>query len=299
MTHITDTSASDLRALERSLERDAQAIINAKAGGCWAKKRTFLVCDFEYRFRREAHAAWAYGRKPERDRNDRVQAPKIHWPFHDVAAASWMVMRFDARSDVPELDAPVVMSLEAHSETEVLRGFFEALDGVGREAQMITWGGEARDLSVLRFQACRRGLSLPVHLRDTSPYARERIDLCRSTTVQADPVHLDEYASGCGIPSKSSPPCAIGKLAECGQWASVHDHVLADVMTTSVVALNWLTAMGEIACNRERSAMAITDAALTAFPGSPFLQRDFKPWARDRLRAASLRGAVYRAVETA
>ena len=299
MTYITDTGANDLFALERTLEREAQAILNAKASENRAGTRTFLVCDFEYRFRREAHAAWAYRREPERDRNGRAKVPKIHWPFHDIAAASWMVMRFDARSDLPELEAPVVMTLEDHDEAEILHGFFEALEGVGREAQMITWGGEVRDLSVLRFQACRHGLTLPIHLRDTSPHARERIDLCRSTTVQADPVHLDEYASASGIPSKPSPPCAIGKLAEQGKWGSVHDHVLADVLTTSVVALNWLAAMGEIACDRERGATAIADAALAAFPDSPFTQRDFKPWARDRLRAASLRGTVYRAVETA
>ena len=145
----------------------------------------------------------------------------------------------------------------------------------------------------------RHGLNLPVHLRDTSPYARERIDLCRSTTVQADPVHLDEYAAGCGIPAKPSPPEAIGKLVEAGDWDAVHDHVLADVLTTTIVSLRWIAAMGEIGCDRERSAMTVADAALAASPNSAFVIRDFKPWARDRLRSAALRGNVYRMEQAA
>ena len=186
-----------------------------------------------------------------------------------------------------------------YTETDILRGLFDTLDAIGRDARMVTWGGEARDLTVLRYQACRYGLALPVHLHDTSPHARERIDLCRSTTVQADPVHLDEYAAGCGIPAKPSPPEAIGKLVEAGEWDAVHDHVLADVLTITIVGLRWLAAMGEIVCDRDHSAMAVAEAALGACPDSTFVIRDFKPWARDRLRSAALRGNVYRMEEAA
>lgn len=299
MNDRTDTGATDLIALQRSLEREAQVFLAAKTTDIGARPRTFLVCDFEYLFRREAHAAWNYGREPEYDDRGNVKKPKIRWPFHTIAAASWAVVRFDGHGDIPEMDKPVVMTLEDHDEADILRAFFAALDSVGDGGQMITWGGEVRDLAVLRYQACRHGLTMPVHLCDTSPYARARIDLCRATTVQADPVHLDEYSAGCGIPSKPSPPRAIGKLVEAGKWEAVKDHVLADVMTATIIALRWLAATGEISCDRERSAMAIANMALTAFPGSAFLTRDFKPWARDRLRAAGLGGKVYRMPEAA
>jgi hypothetical protein len=299
MTDYTYCAATELMALQRSWEREAQAIIAAKEGDNAAQARTFLVCDFEYLFRRDAHEAWCYGREPEHDERGRVKSPKIRWPFHTIAAASWTVLRFSPGSDVPEIDAPVVMTLADHGEIEILRAFISALDSVGRNGRMVTWGGEVRDLAVLRHQACRHGLHFPIHLRDTSPYARERIDVCRTVVVQADPVHLDEYSAGAGIPSKPSPPRSIGRLVEAGKWVEVHDHVLADVLTIAVIALRWLSATGEIDCDRERSAMAISDAALAAFPASPFLLRDFKPWARDRLRAAGIGGTVYRAVEMA
>ena len=299
MTDNIHIIATDPAAWERTLERQAHAWLAARAREETRCPRVFLVCDFEFKFRREAHGAWSYGREPKYDQRGRRKEEKIRWPFHNIAAAAWMVVRFDGQSDVPEIAEPVVMTLADYSETDILRGFFDALDGIGHEAKMLTWGGEARDLAVLRYQACRHGLNLPVHMRDTSPHARERIDLCRSTTVQADPVHLDEYAAGCGIPVKPSPPEAIGKLVENGEWDAVHDHVLADVLTTTIVGLRWLAAMGEIGYDRERSAMAIADTALMACPDSAFVIRDFKPWARDQLRAAALRGNVYRMEEAA
>ena len=294
MTDNIHIIVTDLAAWERTIERQANAWLAARAREETSCPRVFLVCDFEFKFRREAHGAWSYGREPKYDQRGRRKEEKIRWPFHTIAAAAWMVVRFDSQSDVPEIAEPVVMTLADYAEVDILRGLFGALDAIGRDARMVTWGGEARDLAVLRYQACRYGLDLPVHLRDTSPHARERIDLCRSTTVQADPVHLDEYAAGCGIPAKPSPPEAIGKLVEAGEWDAVHDHVLADALTTMIVGLRWLAAMGEISCDPERGAMAVADAALAACPDSTFLVRDFKPWARDRLRSAGLRGKFYR-----
>ena len=299
MTDKIHTIATDLAAWERTLERQANAWLAVRAQDETSCPRVFLVCDFEFKFRREAHEAWAYGREPKYDQRGRRKEERIRWPFQTIAAAAWMVVRFDGKSDVPEIAEPAVMTLADYAEVDILRGFFDALDAIGRDARMVNWGGEARDLAVLRYQACRHGLDLPVHLRDTSPQARERIDLCRSTTVQADPVHLDEYAAGCGIPAKPSPPEAIGKMVENGEWDAVHDHVLADVLTTMIVGLRWLAAMGEISCDPERGAMAVADAALAACPDSAFLIRDFKPWARDRLRSAGLRGNIYRMEEAA
>jgi hypothetical protein len=297
-TNQSDPTEIDLYALETSLGREANLRIAANAKD-EAKPKAFLMCDFEYLFRREMHDAWTYGRAPERDARGQTKVPRIKWPFQSIAAASWMVVRIDAQGSVITIEPPVVMTLGEYREVEILKAFFAALDALGETGRMITWGGEVRDLAALRFQACRHGLKLPLHLRDTSPYARERIDLCRATTVQADPVHLDEYAAGAGIPAKPSPPTAIGRLAEEKKWDAVHDHVLADVLTTSIIALRWLSAMGEIACDRERSADAIAEAGLAAFPESPFLKRDFKPWARDQLRSTGLSGTVYRIEEVA
>lgn len=240
-TAKTDLPEIDLYALQTALEREANSRIAANAKD-EPKPKAFLVCDFEYLFRREIHEAWTYGRAPERDARGQTKVPRIKWPFQTIAAASWMIVRIDAQGSLITIDPPVVMTLGDYREVEVLIAFFAALDALGENGRMIPWGGEVRDLAALRFQACRHEITLPLHLRDTSPYARERIDLCRATTVQADPVHLDEYAAGAGIPAKPSPPNAIGRLAEEKKWDAVHDHMLADVLTTSIIALRWLSA---------------------------------------------------------
>ncbi|MBX7489533.1 3'-5' exonuclease [Qipengyuania sp. GH25] len=300
MSKTTNIFEDDLCALQRSLEREAQVIIDANSNteDAAAIGRTYVVCDFEYRFRRSAHDGWVYGREPDVDDRGKPKPPKIRWPFHDIAAVSWIVMRLTKGNDVPQIDGPFVLGLDDRSEKELVQAFFDALLDAGGTAQLVTWGGEVRDLAVLRYQACRFGLLMPLQLRGTSPHSRERTDLCRSVAVQADPVHLDEYAAGAGIPAKPSPPRTIGKMAEAGRWDEVRDHVLADVLTSAVIALRWLASTGEIECHRERSEMAIADAAAAAFPDSPFLQRDFKTWARDRLRAAGMGGTVYRIEET-
>ena len=111
MTDTTHNVVTDLVALERSLERQAHAAIAAHARDETAGPRVFLVCDFEYKFRREAHGGWAYGREPKYDQRGRRKEEKIRWPFHTIAAAAWMVVRFDGQSDIPEIAEPVVMTL--------------------------------------------------------------------------------------------------------------------------------------------------------------------------------------------
>ena len=262
------------------------------------RSRTFLVADFEYIFDRPEHKAWAYQRGPERDDRDRTKVPKIRWPFHRIATASWLTMRFYPGDAEPTIDPPVVMTLEDRDEREIVSALFGALEAIGHTGQLVTWGGEARDLAVLRHAACRHDLAMPAHLSDVSPHARQRIDLCRNICVQADSVHLDEYAAASGIPAKPSPATEIGKMAEAGEWAAVADHCLADVLTTSAIALRWLSATGAVACDRAAGISAITDKTFEAFPDSPFLQRALKPWARDQRNASRLRGKVYRVPES-
>lgn len=297
MNAITDFTEADLEALQRSLQREAQAMIDANPTESVDRSRSYLVADFEYIFDRAEHQAWSYERGPERDDRDRTKHSRIRWPFHRVATASWLTLRFYPGDAEPVIGAPVVMTLEDYDEREIVSTLFGALEAIGHTGQLVTWGGETRDLAVLRHAACRHSLVLPIHLVDVSPNARERIDLCRHLCVQADSVHLDEYAAGSGIPAKPSPATEIGKLAEAGEWASVADHCLADVLTSSAIAVRWLSATGAVACDRTAAMTAITDKAFAAFPDSPFLQRAFKPWARAQRNASRLRGKVYRVTE--
>lgn len=271
----------------QSLERDARMFAARNGDHEDRGSIIWIVADLEFLYDRDRFAAFAavHGHEPKRG---------IRWPFHDLAAISWLSFQLQPGHDVPEVSAPTVMTANEHGQKDMLTSFFAELTGAG-PSRLVTWGGEARDYAVLRHLACRHNLVLPAQLRNTSPYAPERLDLCRAVTVQADPVHLQEYAGGSGVPAKPSEPNQIGAIAERGEWPLVHDHVLADVATTSIVALRHLAANAEIACDRERSAQAVANAIGTAFPNSVFWKRELRPWARDQLRAAGLRGTIYRA----
>ena len=274
---------------EQALARDARKFLELDAEGRRARRgpRRIIVADFEYRWDRSRHEGYCVGEGESAE-------PKIRWPFHRIAAASWMQLRFNSGEEVPIVESVIVLAEEEVSEQEMVTQFFEALRQAPN-AQFVTWGGEVKDLAVLRRSAGEFGLVLPPQLIDGSPHARERIDLCRAVTVQAQPPHLPEYAAATSIPAKPSPSKQIGQLVEKGDWPKVRDQVLADVMTTSVIALRHLASHGEITIDAEASAIAIGEAALSAFPESNFLRDSYRPWARDRKRASGLRGVVYRA----
>lgn len=116
-------------------------------------------------------------------------------------------------------------------------------------------------------------------------------------TTRAKPVHLPEYAAAVGVPSKPSPSRSIGQLVETGRWPEVKDQVLADVLTTAVLALRHIASRGEIACDRQDTQLAIAEAASAALPASAFAKCTFGPWARGQKARASLRGTVFRSDE--
>ena len=279
----------ETECFEEALERQARKFLGLDGGGRRARRgpQRIIVADFEYRWDRSRYEGYrvAEGESAE---------PKVRWPFHRIAAASWMQLRFDSGEEVPTAENVIVLAEDDVSEQEMVTQFFEALRQFPT-AQLVTWGGEVKDLAVLRRCAGEFGLVLPPQLLDGSPHARERIDLCRAVTVQAKSPHLPEYAAATSIPAKPSPSKQIGQLVEQGDWSKVREQVLADVMTTSVITLRHLASHGEIAIDAEASAIAIGEAALSAVPESSFLRSTYRPWARDRQRAAGLRGVVYRA----
>lgn len=248
---------------------------------------TLIVADFEYAYDHSRHSGYSVAEGAAAER-------KIRWPFHRIVGASWLVLRITPGEDVAAVTELVAHAADDMNEQQICVRFFEALDRHSG-AQLVTWGGEAKDLAVLRRCAAEFGLVLPRQLANPSPHARERLDLCRATAVTAVPVHLPEFCHATGIPTKPAPSKEVGQLVEHGNWPAVREQALGDVLATSVIGLRHLAAHGVIAIDRERSAVAIGAAAAEQLPDSAFVQKCFRPWARDRLRAAGLKGTVFRA----
>ena len=270
-----------LNLLEQMLEKEARQFAGQHTERAEPATKSIIVLDLEYLWHRDAYAGYAI--------SEGVTACKdIRWPFHKIAAACWLSATFTVGSDVPEISGPTVLSLETIDERMLLERLFDALHENGT-AVLATWGGEVRDLAVLRHRAEVHDLILPQQLRNGSPHAPQRLDLCRATCVQAAAVHLGEYAASSSIPAKPLPAKQIGALAERGEWGKVREQVCADVLTTSVIALRYLSARDLIRCDRASSQAAIAEAAASSIPHSKFVSRDFVPWAMGQPAALVMR----------
>jgi len=286
MTNIVPTG-DHLDHLPRTLEQEARLFAARSRNAEAPRSRSWIVLDLEFLFDRSRYEAYSVAEGKDAEE-------KIRWPFHQVAAVCWMKMEFVRGEPVPMIEGPVVLAAGEMDERTMVSALFTTLEN-NPAAIVTTWGGEARDLAVLRRAAATHDLQLPHQLIDGSPYARERLDLCRATCVQADSVHLPEMAAAVSVPCKPSPSKKIGVLCQAGDWSAVRDQVLADVLTTSVLAVRYLAAHREIECHRADTVTAIADAALSTVPNSGFARRTFAPWARGEKAASQLRGVVYRA----
>ena len=273
--------------IERQLAREANLFAARGSAANQNRTRTYIIAEFEHGYDRDRHNG--YGVAEGKDAEE-----KIRWPFHRVAATSWCVMRFKRGSDTPEIQGPVVLSAVDHSEKEMVSAFFDAVDQEPG-AVLVTWGGEHKDLAVLRRTAGELDLIMPGQLRELSPVSDRRIDLCDAVSIRAESVHLPECAAACSIPAKPSPSKTIGELVEKGMWGDVEEQVLADVMTTAIIMLRHLKSHGLIRCAIPACSLALANAATAANPHSEFLRRTFKPWAQLKDSTANYTGPIYRA----
>ena len=272
---------------ERELEQQA-SMFSMQAGRENERAvRTYIVADFEYAYDHSRYAGYCVSEGA--DAKD-----KLRWPFHTIAAASWTVMRFRPGAELADIEPPVVMSSRDYTAAEMTAAFLEAV-ACEPTACVTTWGGEYKDLAVLRRTAMGLGLVLPVQIADPSPYSRLRIDLCDAVSVRADSASLPEYAAACSIPAKPSPAKSVGKLVQNGNWAKVEEQCLADVLTTSVIMIRYLVSHGQIICDQNVNLMALAEAAASVMPDSKFAQHTFRSWARALTASSKLRGKVYRA----
>ena len=138
---------------------------------------------------------------------------------------------------------------------------------------------------MLRRAAMRHGLLLPPQLRGLVPFAPRKLDLCHALSVKAGTVHLPELAAALSIPCKPSPSTSIGRLVENGEWGRVREQVLADILTTTVVALETLSMTGEVSWQPTAATAAVAEVTVSAMPHSKFVAQTFQPWATNRFKA--------------
>src|SRR5690606_20282806 len=186
MNHVT-------QPLGHALEQEARSFAQRLASE-QAPARSYIVVDLEYAYQKDRHAGYVAS-------EGTAAEPKIRWPFHRIVAASWITVRVKPGSDVPAIEQPVVLSAATNDERGIAEQLFAVLEQ--ERAVVVTWGGECKDLAVLRRCAAEYGLVLPPQLKDLAPHSPLRLDLCNAVAVRADRVHLPEYAAARSIPAST------------------------------------------------------------------------------------------------
>lgn len=271
-----------LEALERRFAAEARQFIANDETEKRPTITTYIVADLEFIWDRTAHRTFA---------GDKQATIPIRWPFDRVAAACWTRLKFVAGEPAPLVDSTTLMSGDDNDEHEIVSALFEALHA-DRSAKLIMWGSEQRDLPVLRRAAMAHDLPLPVQLRDSSPNAAGRMDLCRQITGLGEKPKLAELAAAFGIPAKPELPTQIGNLAERGFWEPVREQCGADVAVTALLAARYLASLAQFSCDQVATDAAIASAFAAAFPKSRFATGTLASWARGRTARAKLRGHV-------
>jgi hypothetical protein len=282
-------AADEQALLEGNLERQARLFVARpeRQDDSHANVRRFVIADFEYSYDKSRHDGYVAGEGDAAEKTTR-------WPFHRIAAASWMVIEYQPATRAIVIEEANVIARDVMIESELVQCFFDVLDG-NRDAVMITWGGESKDVAALRRSAGELGLILPHHPRHAAPFSRIRLDMCQEVSGGAKTVHLPEYAHATSIPGKPAPSKDVGRLVQAGKWHEVREQALADVLTTSVITLRHLASHGSITCDMAASYQALAAAAAAAMPTSQFVKRSFEPWANHQTAIGKLGGTVYRA----
>lgn len=236
--------------------------------------QSFVVFDFEYEYDTDRYEA--YRRADDVDGEYRCK-----WPYHHAVAGAWAMITYLPGAIQPTIHNVTVLDASTHDEVAIVTRFFDLLDRCP-QAMPVGWGSEGKELPTLRRTAATYGLVLPPQLRDTNPHTRDRIDLCNAVKGQGHFVHMPEYAQAVDIPAKFIASKAIGQAVEHGDWAEVREQVLADVLTTAIIANRHVISMGRVGGDVRHSDAAIFASLAAECPWSQFLTLRNRGWDEHR-----------------
>ena len=235
---------------------------------------TFCIFDFEYAYDLDSYDAY-------RRADDIDGEYNCKWPYHHVVAGAWALITYPAGASQPVIRDVSVYDARTHDEFALTTAFFDVLDR-NPDVVPVGWGIESKEMPTLRRTAATHGLILPKRLRDSHPYSRDRIDLCNVLKGQGHFVHMPEYAHAVGIPAKPMASKAIGKAVQHGQWDKVREQVLADVLTTAIIANRHLISTARISGDVYSSDAAIFANISAACPWSQWLTLHNRGWDAQR-----------------
>lgn len=235
------------------------------------KKQTFIIADFEYLYDHIAHQKYVG--------IDGEQAEQcVRWPFHRIVCASWLTLTFEGYGQPPVVSSLTTLGKHPGEEEDIVRAFCSAL-GTLPAAILITWGGEVKDIAIIRRAAAQYGILMPPQLVDGNPHTPTRIDLCSAVSNKSNKVHIGEYATAQGLPVKMVMPSkAVGQAAVDGKSSLVRQQCECDVVTTALVLGRYLVSHGRVTTLAHATDRVIADAIIKTHQHRKFVREDLTQW---------------------
>lgn len=182
-------------------------------------------------------------RRGQRGQQDPLTTPR--WPFQSVLAISLMkCVPGDGGNIVPA--EMMTWSLKNMNEKQILTEFFRYLSTMpATSVEIVSFGGEAHDLQILRTRAMACGLTLPrgfEWMAFPSSQKSPHLDLSRALTngLKMRQCHLAEFLAVINMPSKFvAAPWSITRLANAGDWTTVESICEGDVIATAFLFASW------------------------------------------------------------
>ena len=180
-------------------------------------------------------------------RQAEADTPFMPLPLHKIACLSvlWVA---NGKMTLKTL------SLQSHSESEMLMTFFNAIEKL---PTLVSWNGKGFDIPVMSYRALQHGLSAPkLFTENTSEmkynnyinrYHDRHTDLMLKTAMNGTYQKLDVVAIACGFAGKQTiDGYDVVPMVQAGEWQKLTTYCESDVLNTWLVYLRYLTLTGKM-----------------------------------------------------
>ena len=177
----------------------------------------------------------------ERYRRADPRPAKCRWPMQRVVSASVMALEISGG----QMTVTAFKSWSGKDEDRLLMNLFKFI-AERPQHQLVTWGGIATDVPILRIGSMEHGLKLPAQLKISDRSRHVHLDLAISMKGGAgDYVHLSEVSARLNIPCKiAGMASSVPYWVEHNNYRAIEHVAEADVITTSFVLASHLAAQG-------------------------------------------------------
>lgn len=145
------------------------------------------------------------------------------------------------------------LSLNTHSEAEILQTFFNAMDKL---PTLVSWNGKGFDIPVMTYRALQQGLSAPKLFAQTGEmkynnytnrYHDRHTDLMVKLAMGSTPQKLDIVASVCGFAGKGDTDgYDVVPMVQAGEWDKLTTYCESDVLNTWLLYLRYQRLVGAL-----------------------------------------------------